>query len=134
VNSARRQRFITPIVILLLGGGLAIWASQRETERHRATQQMIMGVCETAMRGGDVSALLATENDLINETLGDAIAQVCAGAEAGTVAVSVRPGDGPGHSGATHVAMISVVGVDRLGLRLAEGDGRSVIIGFWWPE
>jgi hypothetical protein len=127
-----RRRLLMPMVILLVGGSLAVWASQQQSQRSRAIQQLIMGICETATRGGDVRMLLPTDSPVLDGPLAAALTDVCGGADIASIDVTVRTGDMDGSHGATHLAVISVLDVPRLAVRLRDDDDGAAIIGFAW--
>jgi hypothetical protein len=127
-----RRRLFMPALILIVGGALAVWGSQRQTQRQTEIRQMVLALCETARAKGDVRALVPTADPSLDVMLNAALVEVCAADELEAIDVSVRSGDLPGQKGATHVATISVLGVDRLALRMSDHDQRPVIIGFTW--
>ena len=126
-----------PAIILIVGISLAIWAARHEGERSGQMRDIVRNLCLAAARGEDLAGHLPTEDGSIDDMLGPRLRVACKGADERPEALEViiKAGDASGFSdgATTHTAIIRFDGRDRLGLRLAERDGRPVIVGFWQP-
>ncbi len=131
------RRILLPIMILIMGGAVAIWASRQETQKLDEIRELVTDLCQDSARGLDLTSRLPTADGLINRGLNSALEAVCRGLDqdAQLLEVIVASGDGPDFSdgAATHHALVSIGGVDRLGLRIACAEDRILIIGYWRP-
>ena len=132
------RRLIMPAIILLVGGGVAIWASQRERDRMGRMERHVEEFCAMAAAGEGLVDRLNTADGLLNGPISEALREACAGAagQTGAISVTVAPGDGPEvrDGRATHAAVIRVDGVERLGLWLTVENDEILITGFWLPD
>ena len=132
---------MTPLVIVVVAGGLALWGSHRRGEQAEEVRRLVVGLCEDLVAGRDPAPGLQGTDPLITGPLLSRLRSVAdlAGGRDGALAVVVEPGDTPeaGTVGleATHTALILVDGRKVLGLRVVPPvrNGDIAIIGFWLP-
>ena len=143
---SRTRRFILPLLILIVGGALTIWATSRATKQAGQVEQLVLELCESAARGEDVAGQLASSDPVIVDQLQRSLGGVFAGYPEllGDIDLEVAPGDsarlGMGTDSlapavATHTVVISLGDQPRLGLRImyvADNDIR--LVGCFQPQ
>jgi hypothetical protein len=139
-DTPRRRRLLMPLAILLIGGGIALWGTQRQAKQSEEVRQMVLSLCRDVVAGHDVSqrlqALSSTQSSLLIRALTDACS---AARDEKDIVVNVTPGDledGSAFAGAaTHIAVIQIDGISSLGLRMRHnGDGKPIeILGHFTP-
>ena len=134
------RRWLIPLIVLLVGGAIALWASSRETRRIQDIDQMITGLCHDIAAGSDVSARVDQATGAPNARLEAQLRQACSAPDAlHSLDVHVTPGDyaqtGSFQGTATHTAIIRVAGIEVLGLRIRHnGFGKPIeILGYFKP-
>jgi hypothetical protein len=67
-----------PLIILLVGGAIAWWASQRDTAEVAAVRQYVQEICLAAGSGEDVTSRLVVEHGSLRRPLARLIRIACA--------------------------------------------------------
>jgi hypothetical protein len=139
-GSTRRNRWLWPIIVLLVGGALAIWGMQRESARMRAVESQVRQLCRNIAAGIDLTGTLNPENPTVDALAAAALREVLDSPEkADIIRVKVKPGDTPGggpvNTRATHTAMLMIGDQDVLGLRIRCDDPHQpiAVLGVWQP-
>jgi len=136
-RSTGSRRLVMPLVILIVGGSLAIWAAQRENQKLNDIRLFVTALCSDVARGDDVTARIQSGGYTV-PGLEESLHLVCDGLAEypGLLTVVVEGGDtsGLGNSLTTHHATIRVAEIDRLGLRLIVQGDDIQIIGYWFPD
>jgi hypothetical protein len=136
------RRLILPLAIVAVAGGIALVTSHRRAAQADDVQRFVTDLCDDLAAGRDPASHLQATDTLITKLLVSSLRSVVdqTGGRAGALAVMAEPGDTPqvGTIGqaATHTALLSVDGVEMLGLRVVHaGKGGDIaIIGFWTPH
>jgi hypothetical protein len=139
-ESSPRRRWLMPVVVLVVGGAIAIWASQRDSMRTREVEREIVGLVRDVCDGKDAAAALHVPDPTVQAQVIAAIKKLCNEGDASVIAVDAAPGDveaaGSFQGSATHVATIKMLDGRALGLRVQYGrDHKSlVILGYFVPS
>ncbi|MDY7110027.1 MAG: hypothetical protein SYC29_15455 [Planctomycetota bacterium] len=132
-----RRRLLPPLFILIVGGVLAIWASQREAGRLEAVEQLAADLCRSAAAGADLTGRVPTSNPLLSGALIPVLHSVCEPLrdDPEPLEVIASSGDAPNFSDglATHHAIIRIAGAERLTLRFVFDEGDPLIVGYALP-
>jgi hypothetical protein len=128
------RRWVTPMIILIIGGGLTYWASRAELARSEDIRHMVEDLCLTASRGEDLTHRLPTSNGAINRPLNDLL-RACTEPLAGQldrlqVVVTPGPEPGLGEKQTQFNATIRIDGHDRLTLQVTREDDFFIITGY----
>ena len=138
-HSPRRRRIAVPLIILAAAAAVAVWGTQRESERTEDIRQFVQAICQDIANQRDPAARLGRLDPFVAkqmvDSLRDALNDLPPSLDG--LVIDVRSGDDPqfGDGSATHTAMIRVRRRDTLGVRIVHPDqgGDLVIIGLWWP-
>ncbi len=129
-----------PAVVLVVGGAIAYWSSQRETRRMSSVQAQVQAICRKVGEGRDVTGLLNKGNPTVEAITLKRLQREINSPEAGdAVTVRVTPGElsGAGQSmtPASHTAMLILGDVERLALRVQcdDPDQPIIVIGYVEP-
>jgi hypothetical protein len=129
-----------PIIVLVVGGTIALWASRRETLRMNSVHSQVQAICRRVGDGADVAGLLNKANPTVEAVTLARLRDVIDSPEAAdAVAIRVTPGDLPGAGTnmmpATHTAMLVIGDVERLALRVHcdDPDKPITVVGFVEP-
>jgi hypothetical protein len=132
-----RRRLLLPLLILIVGGALAIWAAQRESGRIEAIERLATDLCRSAAAGSDLTHRLLTADPLLDGQLAPTLERICEPLKNNPQSLEViaSSGDAPGFSdgSATHHAIIRIAGAERLTLRLVFEDDEVLIVGYALP-
>ncbi|MCI0362544.1 MAG: hypothetical protein L0Y44_05610 [Phycisphaerales bacterium] len=138
-RSARRRRIILmPLVVLMVGGAIALWSSARETKRNREIEQTISAVVRGVCTGADPASIVKTPDSFTQTAVTAAIRRLCETHDASTLLVDAKSGDvqaaGSLEGSATHVVTVTT-GSASLGLRIQHtGDPNAILIlGYFVP-
>lgn len=140
-----------PVVILVVGGAIASWASRRESQRMQSVETQVQAICRRIGDGRDVTGLLNKGNPTVEAITLKRLQRDINSPEAGDgVVVRVTPGEydsGGGQGGgqrgptsimtpATHTAMLILGDVERLALRVHcdDPDQPIIVLGFIEPD
>lgn len=143
---SRTRRLLLPLVIVIVGLLLTIWAAGRATKQAAEVEQFVDQLCQAAARGQDLTGRLAASDPIVVEQLERSLAGLFAGYPEllGEIDLEIAPGDsaqlGTGTeslapAAATHTVTIRLAGRPRLGLRImyvAENDIR--LVGCFEPQ
>jgi hypothetical protein len=139
-GSVRRHRWLWPIIVLLVGGALAIWGMQRESARMRAVESQIKQLCRNLAADVDLAGTLNPDNPTVDALAAAALRDVIDSPEkADIIHVKVTPGDMPGggpvNAHATHTAMLLIGDEEILGMRIRcdDPDQPITVLGVWRP-
>lgn len=129
-----------PLVILLIAGALAVWATTREATRSDQAQRFVTQLCRDIAADRDATGRTNLSDAFAERRIVEAIKAVCPSPDSmSSLDVTIRPGDvsedGTFLRKATHTAILARDGVELLGLRiLHEGDENDILIlGYWTP-
>lgn len=129
-----------PMLVLVVGGTIAYWASQRETQRMRSVETQVRAICRRIGDGRDVTGQLNKANPTVEAITLKRLQQEINSPEAGdALVVRVTPGELPGAgmsmTPATHTAMLILGDVERLALRVHcdDPDQPIVVLGYVEP-
>lgn len=123
------RRWVLPLVILAVAGGLAWWGSRREAGRAVAIEASLREIAADPSRASGAASALPG--------LREALTVLSRGGDVDALEIEIRPGDldsGPG--GASHVAVLTAGDGTALTLRLVHrgttplGTADVEIIGF----
>ncbi|MHC4217779.1 MAG: hypothetical protein ACYSU7_04905 [Planctomycetota bacterium] len=136
------RRLILPLAIVAVAGGLALLNSHRRAAQADDVHRLVTDLCDDLAAGRDPASHLQATDALITRPLVSRLRSAIdrAGGRPGALVVVAEPGDTPqvGTIGqtATHTAVLSVDGVEVLGLRVVHPgkNGDIAIIGFWTPS
>jgi hypothetical protein len=132
-----RRRLLLPVLILIVGGALAVWAARRESGRLEEIQRQATELCQSAAAGSDLTPRLLTADPLLDGQLGPILQHICEPLKDHPQALEVIAfsGDAPGFSdgSATHHTIIRIAGSDRLTLRIVFENDDLLIIGYALP-
>ena len=132
-----RRRLLLPLLILIVGGALAIWAARRESGRIEAIERLATDLCRSAAAGADVTPRLLTADPLLARQLAPVLERICEPLKDSSQSLEVlaSSSDAPGFSdgSATHHAIIRIAGADRLTLRFVFEDEGVLIVGYALP-
>jgi hypothetical protein len=145
-SPSRTRRLLLPLLILIVGGALTIWATSRATKQAGQVEQLVHRLCEAAARGESVAGRLATSDPVMIYQLDRSLTGLFAGYPEllGEIAVEVSPGDsarlGTGTeslvpAAATHTVLIRLGDQPRVGLRIMYVDERDIrLVGCFQPQ
>jgi len=132
-----RRRLLLPVLILIVGGALALWAAQRENRRIEAIERLATDLCQSAAAGSDLMHRLLTADPLLDGQLAPILQRICEPLKDNPQSLEViaLSGDAPSFSdgSATHHAIIRIAGADRLTLRLIFENDNPLIVGYALP-
>jgi len=132
-----RRRLLLPVLILIVGGTLTLWAAQRENRRIEAIERLATELCQSAAAGADVPHRLPTADPLLARRLAPVLKRICEPLKDNPQSLEViaSSSDAPGFSdgSATHHAIIRIAGADRLTLRLIFENDNLLIVGYALP-
>ena len=131
-----------PVVILLVGGAIAWWASARETQRMRSVEGQAQSICRDFARNQDLTGRLNAANPAIEQRVLEEMRRVLGGRDdADLVQVKVVSGDaradwtGSRSTPATHTAILHMDDVELLALRIHcdAPDKPIIVLGYVTP-
>lgn len=137
-----RRRWLMPVVILVVGGAIAWWASARETRRMHAVESCVKAICDSLAKGRDLVGEINPDNPAAESVVIDALRRAIGGRDdAELVQVRVVSGDtfgeraGSAANLATHTAVLHMDDVDLLALRVRCDDPSDPVrvIGYVVP-
>jgi hypothetical protein len=132
-----RRRLLLPLLILIVGGALAIWAAQREAERLKTIRLLTAELCRSAAAGEDLTGRIPAFDPLLSGALIPVLRSVCEPLrdDPRSLQVIASSGDAPGFSDglASHYAIIRIDGSDRLTLRFVFDGNAPLIVGYALP-
>jgi hypothetical protein len=139
-SQSRYRRWLTPAIVIVIGGMLALWGMQRENARMAAIETQVLRLCRQSASGVDLTGAFNPGNRTVDAHIGEVLRRIVRTKEdADMLRVSVRPGDssaaGSAQPQATHTAMLIVAGHEALGLRIACADPNQpiTVLGYWVP-
>ena len=125
------------MLILIVGGALAIWAARRESGRIEAIERLATDLCQSAAAGADLIGRVPAADPLLARQLAPVLKRICEPLKDNPQSLEViaSTGDAPSFSDgtATHHAIIRIAGADRLTLRLVVKDDNFLIVGYALP-
>lgn len=137
-----RRRWLMPVVILLVGGAIAWWASARETQRMHAVESRVKAICDSLAKGRELVGEVNPDNPAAESVVIDALRRAIGGRDdAELVQIRVVSGDtfseraGSAANLATHTAVLHMGDVNLLALRVRCDDPNDpvLVIGYVVP-
>ena len=137
-SSSRARRIVMPLMILLVGGAIAVWVAQQERGEAGDVKRYVREICLAASRGEDVSSRLVVENRALRRPLARMIVTACApladDPEALDVDVATEVAGGIDRHRPIHSAQIEVNGHHVLTLLVVVVDDRIIVTGYEQPQ
>ena len=137
----RRRRWLMPVVVLCIAGGVAWWASARETSRMNDVRSGVRDLCQDIAAGQDVTGRVNPTSKSIEKRIIEAIRKAVPDADtAEVIEIMVTPGDAGRMdtlgAEASHTVALKLEDIDLLTLRVQHRDGppRVGIIGYSLPD
>ena len=129
-----------PVVVLVVGGAIALWAMKRETARMRSVEAQVQTIVRYVGEGRDLGSTLDPGNPAAERlTIEQLKKAIDSPRTADIMRVRVTPGDtdraGQAVRGGTHTAMLMIGDQEVLGLRIHCDDPNKPIsvLGYWTP-
>jgi hypothetical protein len=129
------RRLLLPLLILIVGGALAVWAARRESGRIEAIERLATELCQSA--AADLTGRVPAADPLLAGQLAPILQRICEPLKGNprSLEVIASSSDAPGFSegSATHHAIIRIAGADRLIFRLVFENDNPLIVGYALP-
>lgn len=130
-----------PLVILLIGGAIAVWSAARERYRSEVIRQQVAQLCQAAAEDEKLADRINPTSPAAARQIEQELKRVCTDLQAvSLLEIEVIPGDdesaGRSQGLATHRAVLRMGDVPLLGLRVqyrSENDP-IIIVGSWRPR